>query len=248
MKKLTEDDFQDVKEDLKHGRISPGTIRSGLGVFMVASLIIVGLSFYDVVARDTLIGWNNLSLLWRTIFKAEAVLLILQLMLIIFVKGRSNWSQIVLSVSYVIYTYKMALDPFIMVSMFAKNDGEYEIYAPMILMIIIVGLIIHLYLIRRCFHELKNEYVEKDDQVKSEKGNVVFVVMPIIFLLASVTGFIIRNQLLGDMENLFILGACTVVFIGLMIGTIEFVIGAYCVIRFPSFMVNPPTEKNRSMH
>ena len=46
-------------------------------------------------------------------------------------------------------------------------------------------------------------------------------------------------------ELLFLLGVSTLLFFLLMIGTIEFVIGAYCLIRFPSFRVNPPNTKKQ---
>ena len=243
MSRLTQKDFHDVKSELKHGRISPGSIRFGLGAFMVLSVIAVGVAYLVVTASNTVIGWENLSNFWQTVFKIEAILFIFQLILIIFVKGKHNWSQMVLNVSYVIYAYKMALDPFVTLSMFAINDEVYEIYVSMILIVIIIGFIIHIYLIRRYFQRLKEEQADKNNEKKNRKGTVSFLILPIFFLLASITGFIIRNQLLGDMENLFILGACTVVFIGMMIGTIEFVIGAYCVIRFPSFRVNLPSEK-----
>jgi len=244
MSKLTQEDFHYIKADLKHGRIAPGTIRYGLSVFLLVSGALVGIAYAVVTASNTVIGWENLSNFWQILFKIEAILFILQLILIICVKGRSNWSQMVLNVSYVIYAYKMALDPFVTLSMFAINDEVYEIYVSMILIVIIIGFIIHIYLIRRYFQRLKEEQADKNNEKKNRKGTVSFLILPIFFLLASITGFIIRNQLLGDMENLFILGACTVVFIGMMIGTIEFVIGAYCVIRFPSFRVNPPTEDN----
>ena len=87
-------------------------IRFGLGVFMVFSAIAIGVAYMGVAASNTTIGWDNLSNFWRTIFKLEAIMFIIQLFLIIFMKGKSNWSQIVLNISYVVYTHKLVLDPF----------------------------------------------------------------------------------------------------------------------------------------
>ena len=248
MKKLTEDDFQNVKEDLKHGRISPDMIRFGLGAFMLFSAIAVGVAYMGVAASNTTIGWGNLSVFWRTIFKLEAIMFIIQLILIIFMKGKSNWSQILLNVSYVVYTYKLVLDPFVAIAVFAMDRDEYEIYAPIILMIIILGLILELYLIRRLFKKLKtSEIGEKKNEETKDRAYLVYMI-PMFFLLTSITGYVISHGLLGEMDILAMIGICTLLLILILIGTIEFVIGAYCVIRFPSFRVNPPTEKNRSMH
>ncbi len=227
-----------MKEDLKHGRISPDMIRFALCAFMVFSVIMVGIAYSTAAVNDLLIGWKNLSIFWKTVFKLEALLFIFQLILITFVKGKSNWSQILLNVSYVIYAYKMAIDPFVMVSMFALDAGEYEVYGPFILLIILLGFILHVYLIRRYFLKMAEEQLgsKQKTKEKNNRSNVFYKLIPIFFLLSSMTGYIIRNDLLLDGDLIFI------------IGIVEFVIGAYCVIRFPSFRVNPPTEKNRSMH
>src|SRR5690625_762986 len=146
MSKLTQEDFHYIKADLKHGRLAPGTIRYGLCVFLLVSGALVGIAYAVVTASNTVIGWENLSNFWQILFKIEAILFILQLILIICVKGRSNWSQMVLNVSYVIYAYKMALDPFVTLSMFAINDEVYEIYVSMILFVIIIDFFINIYL------------------------------------------------------------------------------------------------------
>src|SRR5690625_1112143 len=245
MSKLTQEDFHYIKADLRHGRISPGTIRYGLGAFMVFSAFMVGIAYTVATASNTVIGWENLSNFWQTVFKIEAILFILQLILIIFVKGKHNWSQMVLNVSYVIYTYKMPLDPFVMISMFSMDRGEYEIYRLIILFIIIFGFTLQFYMIRRLFQKLQDGKTENKQKKKEKKrrGYLLYIT-PFIFILTSITGYIISNELLGDMDLLLILGVVMLVFIGVLIGTIEFVIGAYCVIRFPSFRVNPPTEDN----
>jgi len=244
MSKLTQEDFHYIKADLRHGRISPGTIRYGLGAFMVFSAFMVGIAYTVATANNTVIGWENLSSFWQTVFKIEAILFIVQLILVIFVKGRKNWSQILLNVSYVLYTYKMVLDPFVMISMFSMDRGEYEIYRLIILFIIIFGFTLQFYMIRRLFQKLQDGKIEnKQKQKEKKRRGYLLYITPFFFILASITGYIISNELLGDMDLLLILGVVMLVFIGVLIGTIEFVIGAYCVIRFPSFRVNPPKEK-----
>lgn len=174
MSRLTQEDFQDVKEDLKQGRISPVMIRYGLGAFMVFSVIMVGIAYSTTAANDSLIGWKDLSIFWKTVFKLEAFLFIFQLILITFVKGKSNWSQILLNVSYVVYAYKMAIDPFVMVSMFALDAGEYEVYGPFILLIILSGFILHVYLIRRYFLKMAEEQMGSKQKTKEKKIAVMY--------------------------------------------------------------------------
>ena len=246
MSKLTEKDFPDIKEELKTGRISPEGIRAGLGAFMFFSALMIGIAYLVVNASNTVIGWDNLSFFWQTVFKLQVVLFILQLLLIFIARGRSNRSQIALNVSFVLYTYKTVLDPFIMTLMFAKDRGVYNEYAPLVGIIILLGFILHFYLVFKAFQNIRNEQ-GINREVKKEKNNKSFftVLIPFVFLVASITGYIVKNDLLGENEILFGVGISTLVFIAILIGAIEFVKGAYCVIRFPSFRVNPPSTKKK---
>ncbi len=241
---LTKNDFLDIKDEIKEGRLSPDSIRFYLTAFMVFSGIAIGIAYMAANSYNSVIGWGNLSIFWKTIFWLEAALFLLQLILIFLVKGKSNWSQIVLNVCYVIYAYKMVLDPFVAMSMFAKNDGVYEAFAPVFVVIIIVGFLFHLYLIWRSFKDLKEKKNRK--KKKKKKGNIMYALIPILFLLVSITGYIIKNELLGENDILFGTGIFTFLYIAVMIGAVEFVMGAYCVIRFPSFRVNPPSTKKKN--
>ncbi|MEI3614591.1 hypothetical protein [Pseudogracilibacillus sp. SO30301A] len=244
MTQLTEQEFLDVKDEIKDGRLSPGSIRVFLGAFMFFSLIMIGVSYIAANASNTVIGWENLSTFWQTVFWSQVVLFGFQLILIFFVKGKINFTQIILIISYVIYTYKMVLDPFVLMSMFAMDRGVYETFAPIFIIIIIVGFLLHLYLIQRSFKDLKKE---KSNKRKKEKnGKISYAFIPILFLLVSITGYIIKNELLGENEILFGTGIFTFLYIAVMIGAVEFVMGAYCVIRFPSFRVNPPSNKKKN--
>ena len=239
MAQLTEKDFLDIKDEIKDGRLSPDSIRFYLLVFMFFSGIMVGVAYMAVNASNTVIGWENLSTFWQTVFKLQAALFIFQLVLIFLVRGKSNRTQMFLNISYVLYTYKMALDPFIMTLMYAKDQGVYEAYAPLVLGIIIFGFIVHLYFIKREFTSLK----EENEKKKKSGSLILYALLPILFLLVSVTGYIIKNDLLGDYDILFLLGVGFILLVAVMIGAVEFVLGAYCVVRFPSFRVNPPPRK-----
>ncbi len=243
MSQLTENDFLDIKDEIRNGRLSPASIRVGLGVFMFFSLIVIGVSYVAVNASNTVIGWENLSVIWKAIFWLQAVLFLFQLILIFLISGKSNFTQIVLSIAYVIYTYKMALDPFIMILMFAKNDGVYDEFYPLVLGAIILGFIIHFYFLRRAFRGGK---ANRDKHNERKSGSSLYMSIPIIFLLVSATGYIIKNDVLGSNDNLFFLIVAFILLVALLIGVIEFVKGAYCVIRFPSFRVNPPSTKKKN--
>ncbi len=234
MSQLTEKDFMDIKDEIKEGRLSPDSIRFYLGVFMFFSALMVGIGFAVAASSSSVIGWDNLSVFWQSVFWLQAALFLVQLILIFLVRGKSNWTQIILIISYVIYTYKMVLDPFVLMSMFAMNDGVYETFRSIFVTVIIVGILLHVYLIRRTFKELKVKKVKKE-----KSGNIMYAFIPILFLLVSITGYIIKNELLGENEILFGTGALTFLYIAVMVGAVEFVMGAYCVIRFPSFRVNP---------
>ena len=209
---------------------------------MFFSLIMIGVSYMAANASNTVIGWKSLSIFWQTVFWLQAALFLFQLILTFFVKGKSNFTQIILITGYVVYTYKMVLDPFVLMSMIAMDRGVYETFAPLFVIIIIVGFLLHLYLIQRSFKDLKKENKRK----KEKNGKILYAFIPILFLLVSITGYIIKNELLGENEVLFGTGVFTFLYIAVMIGAVEFVIGAYCVIRFPSFRVNPPSSKKKN--
>lgn len=162
------------------------------------SLLAMGIAYMAANASNSVIGWENLSGFWKSVFILEAILFIIQLAIIILIHGKNNWTQIVLTISYVFYTYKMALDPFVAMSMFAKDRGVYEIFAPLIIFIIILGFLLHLFLVWRSFKGIKKER----DKSNEKRGNQLYVFIPVLFLLVSVTGYIIKNDLLGENDVL----------------------------------------------
>ena len=244
MSLLTEKDFSDIKDEIANGRLSPDSIRFYILAFMIFSGIAVGVAYMAANSWNTVIGWENLSTFWQIIFKLQVVLFLYQLVLIFLVRGKSNWTQILLIISYVFYTYKMALDPFVAMSMFAMDRGEYETFAPILLIIIIVGFVFHLYLVIREFTSLKDEKVKKKIRKKKKQGSLLlYAFFPILLMFVAITGYIVKNELLGDNGILFGVGIFTFLYIAVMIGAVEFVMAAYCVVRFPSFRVNPAPRK-----
>lgn len=245
MPKLTEKDFIDIRDEINNGRLAPGNMRVGLGTFMFFSALAIGVAFAVAASASSVIGWENLSGFWQTVFKLQLILFLVQIILMFFVRGKSGWSHILLSISYVFYTYKMVLDVYVTFSMFAMNDGVYEKFAPLILIVIIGGFAFHFYLVYRSLKNRKAEEVKDNEKVKSSR--LTFVSLSIIFFLVSITGYIFKNEILGEYEILFGLGICTFLFVAVLIGAVEFVKAAYCVIRFPSFRVNnPPSKKKKN--
>ena len=247
MAQLTEKNFEDISDEIENGRLSPRSMRVGIGTFMFFSALAIGIAYAVAASGSSLIGWENLSVFWQTIFKVQAGLFIIQLAVIFLVRGKGHFTHILLSLSYVFFTYKMVLDIFITLSMFAMNDGVYENVAPIILIIIISGFIFHLYLVLRSFKKLKLEGEVSNNRQKKGGSKLIFTLFPMLFVLTSITGYIVKNELLGEYEMLFGLGICTFLFIAVLIGAVEFVKAAYCVIRFPSFRVNPPSTKNENV-
>ena len=93
------------------------------------------------------------------------------------------------------------------------DRDEYEFYAPIILMIITLGLILELYLIRRYFKKLEASKIdEKKNEETKDRANLVYMI-PMFFLLTSITGYVISNGLLGDMDILAMMGICTLLLI-----------------------------------
>ncbi|MEI3604946.1 hypothetical protein SPD48_04520 [Pseudogracilibacillus sp. SE30717A] len=175
------------------------------------SLLAMGIAYMAANASNSVIGWENLSGFWKSVFILEAILFIIQLAIIILIHGKNNWTQIVLTISYVFYTYKMALDPFVAMSMFAKDRGVYEIFAPLIIFIIILGFLLHLFLVWRSFKGIKKER----DKANEKRGNQLYVFIPVLFLLVSVTGYIIKNDLLGENDVLAGMGIFTFFYLSL---------------------------------
>ncbi|MBL5773051.1 hypothetical protein B5V88_16375 [Heyndrickxia sporothermodurans] len=236
MDQLTGKNFSNVRYEIQEGRLTMLGTRSYLIVNFIYSIIVMGISL--AVANANTIGWATLSNNWHVIYYIEAVLLILQILLILFCWAQTPFNQKILSLSRVIYTYKVALDPFIMIMMFAKDSGIYDSFAPLLLFIIAIGLLIHILVFMKLIKDLKKDHHNR--KVKRLKSKMLILV---IFVLVIITTIIFRSGLLKDLELLFMLFAFTIVYIGMLIGVCEFIIAAYCIFRYPSFSVNSPPKQ-----
>ncbi|WP_051291421.1 hypothetical protein [Fictibacillus gelatini] len=114
MKRFSEKDFEDIKYEVQEGRLTMSGTRNTLLIFLLYSGFLVGLSF--AVANANTIGWNNLSQWWHGIYYIEAVLFALQIFILLFCWENNSFNQKILSISRVVYTYKVALDPFLLIN------------------------------------------------------------------------------------------------------------------------------------
>lgn len=234
MNKLSEENFSAIKGELQDGRLTMSGMRVYLiGLFLLSG-IFVGISF--AVANANTIGWDTLSTGWHRIYYAEAVLFGFHLFLLLFCWWNNAFSQKLLSIGMVILTYKAALDPYILVLMFSMDRGMYESYVPFILVILVSGLILHIIVLVKWINSLRPKGGKKG-KPNVKKDSKYLILFPVIFLLTTLTTLVIKNNLLGDYEIVFMALIVTVVYLGLLIGACEFIIVAYCVFRYPSFSV-----------
>ena len=233
MGKLSEESFSAIKGELIDGRLTMSGIRSYLVGLFVLSGIVVGVSL--AVANANTIGWNTLSPGWHRIYYVEAILFGFHLLLIL-LWWNNSFSQKLLSFGMVLLTFKAALDPFLVIVMFSKDEGKYYLYMPLILIILVSGLILHIVVLVKWLNSLKLEN-KKIEKVNSKKDTKYLMLFPLIFLLTAITTMIIKNGLLGDYELLFILFFVAILYFGLLIAAVEFLIAMYCIFKFPSFWV-----------
>ncbi|RIJ63200.1 hypothetical protein [Rummeliibacillus sp. POC4] len=236
MNHLTEKDVSSIKYEIKNGRLTLSGIRTYLiGLFFYSGFT-VGLAFF--VANANTVGWENLSRNWHILFILEAILFAIHALALLLCRGNNNINQKILMVCIVVFTYKTALDPFLTMTMFFKDRDVYKLYIPIVIFIILAGFIIHILILTKWVKGLKlNRNNEKKTIMqKSVKWSFIFFIL-VIFTL------IIQKGLLGNLELLFGIFIFTVLYIAFLIGVCEFIIATYCVFRFPSFVVNPPSQK-----
>ena len=230
MNKLSQENFSAIKSEIQDGRLTMSGMRGYLIGIFLASGIFVGISF--AVANANTIGWDTLSSGWHKIYYIEAVLFGVHLLLILLCWGNNPFNQKLLSIGMVILTYKAALDPFLMVIMFSKDEGKFESLLPVIVVILVSGLILHITVLVKWINNLKQK-----EKKSKEKESKVFFLVPIVVILTTLTTIVTKNGMLGDFDLLFGLFIVTVIYLGLLIAAVEFLIAMYCIFRFPSFSV-----------
>ena len=236
MNKLSEESFAAIKSEIQDGRLTLAGMRGYLMGLLLISGFFVGLSF--AVANANTVGWDTLSSGWHMIYYMEAVLFSIHILLLLFCWGSNQVSQKMLSVGMVLFTYKAAFDPYLMVIMFSKDEGKYDSIIPIILIILVSGFILHLVILFKWIKSLK----DKKKKTK-ERGTIYFVLVPVVAILTTITTIVIKNGMLGEFDLLFGLFIVTVVYLGLLIGVCEFIIAMYCIFKFPSFSVKNFNEK-----
>lgn len=171
MNKLSEANFKAIKVEVKEGRLTMSGMRAYLiGLFFISGLF-VGVSL--AVANANTVGWDTLSTAWHRIYYAEAVLFSFHLLVMLLFWWNNAFTQKLLSVAVVLFTYKAAMDPFITVLMFSKDRGMYELYLPLILIILVGGLIIHIIVLVKWFKSLRVN-VKKNE--KSSKKRTTYCI------------------------------------------------------------------------
>jgi len=141
----------------------------------------------------------------------------------------------------VIYTYKIALDPFLVILLASKDRGIYQFYAPVVLIIICMGFVVHVGWLLTKIYDLKREKVKNKETTNQKLKSIILI--PIIFFLVIVAGQVIKSGVMKDMELAFILAIATIVFIAMLIGAVEYLLALFCIFLFPSFSVNQPSKK-----
>lgn len=205
---------------LKNDRFSLSIMKHNIFVLLLVSGFFVGLAL--IVANANTIGWDNLSIIWRLIFYIEALLFALQIIILFICRRENIFSQRVLILGMILFLYKFSIDPFITISMFLKNDGVFEHYVIYLWGIIFVGIVLQIMILIR----MKNNISEKSNEKSSKK--VLWI--PVLFLLVSLTGMIVKNGI-GEFENLFFIFVGTVIYIGVLIGVCEYIEVAKTIFR-----------------
>lgn len=233
---LSEKDFSYIKEELQDGRFSLVNMRTFLTSTFVFSFIIVGIAFF----------WATQSPYWERLihlFIIEGIFFLLHLLIILLCFTKSNMIQIILSFSTIFFIYKMILDPFIFLFLYFKGYGVYGLFAPITFISLILGAVTHIYLVLKEFYHVKAQ--KKNRKVK-KRNHLSYYFIGCLFFIVSITGYVIKNNLLGSFEALFMFLVFTILYFVVLIGAVDYVLGAYCLIRFPSFRVHPPESSRQT--
>ena len=225
---LKEQDFRDIKDTILDGRLNQSSILTFLIGILVFTGGAIGIALF--VANANTIGWDTLSDTWHFIFYVEAVLFSIHILLILLGFINNHVIHRLLIIMMVLFSYKLVIDPFIAMLMFAKDVDAYETYLPPVISILVIGFLLHFVLVFKKFYDIRQE----NNQNQSEKKSKVNWV--IIFFFVVLTGLLLNSGVLGANDMTFGLVLFTALLIVMLIGAVEFVVAAYCVIRFPSFL------------
>lgn len=234
-----------IKDQLTFGYISPSNTYPAQIVFMVVSLIFVGISSMAVFASTTNIGWEGLSPFWQGVFIAEAILFSIQLLLCFFTVKANNITQFILLVSYFIYSIKLGFDLFLTIIIFSMDRYIYDDIKILVLFTVLLGVIVLLLSIiyvKKKFNveKYKDKYINDAPSKSKVRKSIYVLTLPLV----SVTGYIFKNDfmsLYGEMLTIFLIAV--VVYYGMIIANVLTVFGIYFFITDPSFRIEENLEE-----
>jgi hypothetical protein len=242
MARLTETNLINIKYEVTEGRLTFENVRRYLMAILFFSGVVVGVA-YLAANEESTVGWDTLSPGIHYIFYLEAALFIFHLFLLLFCIKKNYFNQKLLMIGLVVLTYKAAIDPYLAVYMFYKDQGYEESELTFIPFLIVIGLIIHIisltYFIKRA------RLIEDEDNEPPKKASITLG-LPFLFILISSFSVFVRNGSLGNHELTFSVILFSVLFIAMLIGVCEFILAAYGVFHFPSFSVSTPKKSKRS--
>lgn len=208
-------------------RLSFATLSTYLGSSFLFSILVVGIAFY----------WAKQSPYWselHQLFMIEGLLFILHIVTFIITRIRTITMHLLLSMSVVFFGYKMVFDPFIFLFLMISGFDLYEQFAPLTFILIALGGLIHFALLWNEFRDLFRKQRRKRKQVNVKRRLVIFGSIS-IFCVVTFLIYAVKNELFHHSDVLIYQFAIIAIYYGVLIGLVDFIVGAYCFIRYPSF-------------
>ena len=227
------------KKEIISGRMNFNEMRHHLIPVFFVSCFFVGISFWGAHANR--FGWDNLSAFWQNIFYLEAVLFLVQFIIILFCRVESFFNLKIVSLAITFYMFKLSLEPFLLMVMIFIDKGVYGTYGSFILLIITLGFLFHIINLIRIIKELK---IRTPKEKNSKKSHRDWYKIGSLLLLVVIVGLILDTGLLGDGELLFGIIISTVTYIGILIGLWDYETTVYLIWRFPEY-IKSDLECNR---
>ncbi|MEK5522300.1 hypothetical protein B5V89_10255 [Heyndrickxia sporothermodurans] len=207
---------------------------------LIYTIFVLGLPYYAVFNWNA-VGWSNFSSFWKGVAFSEGGLFVCQILLLLFCHKKNNINQKILSFSKVIYGYKIIIDPFVFISISAMDRGVFENIEAFLLTLFLLGILLHFVLLYRLiFYIKKGMYSLSDKEIKKEKGSLVLIIP--IFLAMVVCSILLLTRY-ADFDIIFFLIAAIALFFYTGNAVCDYIMDAYCILRFPSFAVNPPPKQ-----
>ena len=208
MNKLTEKDCAKLRDEVLYGRLTMSGMRKYLFAAFVVSGLFVGVSY--AIANANTVGWNTLADGWHKLYYVEAILLIIHFLVIALLRRNSALNQKVLSLSVVVFTYKLMLDQYLVLLMFSKDRGTFDSFITPILWTFVIGLVFHVIVLTVWIKILKKDKSNARNSGTSTKV-IIGLSTPVIFFLVTLTSYVVKNGLLGESELMFLLIVITLV-------------------------------------